>query len=239
MNREYINIGDSFIVRDDNDNQRIIKSTNNIDEMLIQENVIELIEDKLINLENRNKILSNGIKEDKKWSKIYFVISIITFLVTSLISNGLVNSFATSKLVSSIVTCLLSFTITMLPFSIGIQSLNSYKRYLKEKDGINSELTFLNKKLTIEKERLDELKREYQITKDSVKDVSIIKVDDKKINDINNECLLYYDCGINKDKYYKYLEMNILDKKLSKKYNLEEIEKVKEYTNRLKLVRKK
>lgn len=239
MNREYINIGNSFIVRDDNDNQRIIKSTNNIDEMLIQENVIELIEDKLINLENRNKILFNGIKEDKKWSKIYFIISVITFLITSLISNGLVSNFATSKLVSSIVTCLLSFTITMLPFSIGIQSLNSYKRYLKEKDGINSELTFLNKKLTIEKERLDELKREYQITKDSVKDISVIKVDDRKIDDINNECLLYYDCGINKDKYYKYLEMNILDKKLSKKYNLEEIEKVREYTNRLKLVRKK
>ena len=239
MNREYINIGNSFIVRDDNDNQRIIKSINNIDEILIQENVIELIENKLINLENRNRILSNGIKEDKKWSKVYFIISIITFLITSLISNGLVNSFATSRLMSSIVTCLLSFAITMLPFSIGIQSLNSYKRYLKEKDGINSELTFLNKKLTIEKEKLNELKEEYQITKDSVKDVSIIKVDDKKINDINNECLLYYDCGINKDKYYKYLEMNILDKKLSKKYNFEEIEKVKEYTNGLKLVRKK
>ena len=101
--------------------------------MLIQENVIELIENKLINLENRNRILSNGIKEDKKWSKVYFIISIITFLITSLISDGLVNSFATSRLMSSIVNCLLSFTIAMLPLSIGIQSLNSYKRYLKEK----------------------------------------------------------------------------------------------------------
>lgn len=235
MNEEYINIDNNYIIKDSNNNHRLIKNVNNIDELLIQENIVELISTKLNNLENKNNMLSKSIKEDKKWFKIYMFITITIFFITFILSGSLVNNFINSKIICNIINLVLSYTISLLPFSIGIQSFNSYKKYAKEKNGISSEVSYLEKKLKVEKKKLEELNKENRMTKS----INSTKVDNTKVNEINKECLLYYDCGVNKDKYSKYLDMNILDKKLRKKYNEEELEKVKEYTINLKLVKRK
>ena len=117
----------------------------------------------------------------------------------------------------------------------GLVSVNEaefYSRYKEAKgkeNGINSELEYLKKQIVLEKQKLEELKKDKSRDKED-KRFRIVKVDDKpRLDILQSRLKLYYDLGYNGKKYYKYLLKRKLDKKLKKYYNEEEIELAKEY----------
>ena len=104
-----------------------------------------------------------------------------------------------------------------------------YKKSIKKEKGINNELEFLKKQLVIEKENLDELKKDKTRNKEN-EEFRVVKVDDLEVLKILESWLnLYYDLGYDGEKYYKYYLQGKLDDKLGEYYNKTGINAAKRY----------
>ena len=236
MNKEYIYIAGKVIVTDENGTQNSVEYYDNLDEVLIQENLIETMEDKISKLEKESK-------DYKKYNKKHYIpivlpLSILTTTIGIPAIAYLLGD--TDVYVSSINTIFgpinraVLYTLstsTLLPF-ISLEELRMYrdhKNSIKEEKGINSELEFLKQQIIIEKQKLSELKKEKTKNRDD-KEFKSVEVDDlEKLKALKSYLNLYYDLGYNGEKYYKYYLQGKLDNKLCKYYNDIGIELAKEY----------
>ena len=98
-----------------------------------------------------------------------------------------------------------------------LELLNKTKYNInKTNKGYENQIDFLKKQISLEQEKLNELKR----NKTNKQKVAV----SKRVNDIEElkrlkELLLvYYNCGYYSDRYSKYLEKGKLKRKLSKTY---------------------
>ncbi len=237
MNKEYTYIDGKVIVSDENGNKVPMEYYDNLDEVLIQENLIETIEDKISYLENE----SNSYKKNNKKHYIPFVlpmsILILVFGVPALYSglnntNAYVSTINTifgsmNEAVFSIGLC----SITVLPL-VSLFELDGYKKHrerLKEEKGVNSELDFLKEQLIKEKEHLIKLQNDKKRDNEN-KEFRVVEVNDlERLRNFRSHMNLFYDLGYNGEKYYKYLQEGKLETKLSKHYTELGIGVAKEY----------
>ena len=237
MNKEYTYIDGKAIIKDENGNQTPVEYYDNLDEVLVQENIIETIENRIAYLESESK-------EYKKYNKKHYIpvtfplCALITTIGVPAIFYWLGNSGVYINTINTIFgpmneALLYSsvFSTVFLPLA-GLMEFNMYSQHkdrLKNEKGVNSELDFLKKQIFEEKEKLVELKK--QKTKTELKNgFKVVKVDDiEKLKSLKSWFNLYYDLGYNEEKYYDYFQKGKLDSKLSKHYNEIGIEAAKEY----------
>lgn len=224
MNKEYTYIDGKAIIRDENGNQKPIEYYDNLDKVLVQENVVETIEDRISHLEKAKQKYENcGIKKYKPFILIFFALEV-------LISPALAYFFLEATIKGSLIFGLICSCV-MLPLGGLFEwiNYNQLSEILKRKKGINSELVFLSEQLPKESEKLIELQKEKTTTKEN-KEFRVVEVDDKKaLKELSTCSDLYFDLGYDMEKYYKYYKQGKLDKELGQYYNNIGIDIAKNY----------
>ena len=109
---------------------------------------------------------------------------------------------------------------------------STYSKYKTNKKRLlanESKKEAIEKSLVKEKEKLEELNK-IQKPIESEDNITSTKVEYlNKLKVLRNILEIYYQCGYNKNKYERYLQNGILEKKLSRYYTLEEIKLIREY----------
>ena len=220
MNKEYTYIDGKVIISDENGKKTPVDYYDNLDEVLIQENLIETIENKISILE----------KESEDYKKYNYKHYIPFFLLMALMTIVGLPVLFFDCLENTAVY--ISITSAVILPSTGFMELDRYKKYkdcLKKEKGINSELEFLKQQIIEEKEKLVELKSKKTRTNEN-QEFRVVEVNDLERLKIFKEWLnLYYDLGYNGEKYYKYYQQGKLDVKLGKHYTDLGIETAKKY----------
>lgn len=236
MNKEYTYIDGKVMVRDENGNQTLIDYYDNLDEVLIRENLIETMENKISSLEKESKDYKKH--NTKHYIPFFLLMGLITTVGAPAIFYGLGNTAVYTSTISTTfgevnqaVFFTGLFSATVLPIT-ALAELNMYKWHkdsLKREKGTNSELEFLKQQILEEQEKLVELKKEKTRTNEN-QEFRVVEVNDlERLKTFEGWLNLYYDLGYNGEKYYQYYQQGKLDDKLGTYYTDVGIEIAKEY----------
>ena len=221
MNKEYTYIDGKVIISDENNYKTQDEYYDNLDEVLVKENLIETMEEKIQKLDEESQFY----KQNNRKYYIPIIFPVIVSLST-IVTPTLIKLFMSDAIVISI-----PIAICFLPLGAGTEfyRYKCYKKSLKEEKGINSELNFLKKQIKKEKEKLESLKQERTRKKEKT-DFRVVKVNDlQQLENLKNYLQLYYDLGYNYKKYYKYFKKDKLAKKLEKDYTSRGIQLAMKY----------
>lgn len=237
MNKTIIYKDEDALVLDENDNQDMVSNTDNLLEILETENFIELLEKTIKEYEEEY----GSEKKESKLSKLYYLAPVlIANLVAIFGVLGIGKYFGVDDtLVDTIFGemtkkgLLLTSMVPGLTFMGGLLSLMEYNSYIgfkKNRNGERAKAEAAKKELEVQKEKLDELKKDKTLSPENSKCFTKKDINNKKINSIVTNFLdFYYTVGYNEEKYLRYYEKGILEKKLEKSFSDDTIECVKEY----------
>lgn len=239
MNKECVYVDEKIVVSDENGNNRIIENSDKINEILVQENVVEAIEEKTLELKEKliqNKVSKHFIPEN-------FLTAICGLIISDLLFKYVFKvNILTDLIIGPFNAIFLMGGIIIPAFSLlDVFKYFDYKQMKKEKQGDILEYNYLSKKLEQEKSKLEELKKEQVIIGDP-QEFKVEKVDDfERLKELRNKLSLYNRLGYNMNKYYRYYQAGKLEKKLSRQYDESSISEIKEYfeTKDSSLVKKK
>ena len=246
MNNKYVIKDDKVIVTDGN--LKVINNSELVEEILICENSIEIVEERLDELSNVLSEKNTYLK--KKNGNMFFsiIIIILTFIISKMIFGMIYGDIelASLELLKDIgfkgifknmkVSTLGAYFMSGL-FMLNFIDLCFEKKNIKNSiKGLISERKYLKETLNSKKNLLEKLNKKIK----EEKDVLIIKeIEDTEIKKIQNSFDIQYDCGYYEKKYERYYRNDTLNKKLRKKYSQEEIEQVDKYFEEKKCVKKK
>ena len=246
MNNKYVIKDDKVIVTDGN--LKVINNSELVEEILICENSIEIVEERLDELSNVLSEKNTYLK--KKNGNMFFsiIIIILTFIISKMIFGMIYGDIelASLELLKDIgfkgifknmkVSTLGAYFMSGL-FMLNFIDLCFEKKNIKNSiKGLISERKYLKETLNSKKNLLEKLNKKIK----EEKDVLIIKeIEDTEIKKIQNSFDIQYDCGYYEKKYERYYRNDTLNKKLRKKYSQEEIEQVDKYFEEKKYVKKK
>lgn len=237
MNKGYTYVDGKVIISDTEGKQVLDEYYDNLDDVLVQENLIETMENRITELEKYSELCKKV--NPKHYRPIYFImIAIMTTIVAPMLSYLLTgtNPFITSidtifGIVNDAVFEICFFSSLLWPLG-ALLEFNLYRQYknsIKKENGVNSELEFLQKQIVEEKRKLEDLKKEKK-KEEKVKDFKVVEVDDKQqLNALKSYLSLYFDLGYNVEKYFSYYQQGKLDEKLGKCYTDTDIGIAKEY----------
>lgn len=238
MNKGYIYVDGTLIIEDENFKKTIIDYTDNFEEVLKQENLVETMENKKIDLKEK----LNNCLEKKKNYKLDIKASFISYILMNLFiyfvyfmmygSNPILIDTPRFGVIDYKIfhNLFLTSMVTLICGYTSIKGCLKYKKAIKNESAIDSELEFLEYQLEKEKEKLEELNDKKNVVWPTM-GIKISKIDDKKLlENLKKQLEFHYNLGYNSQKYYKYLENGILEEKLKdKNYTEEEIKCVSEY----------
>lgn len=246
MNKECIYVDGKVIVEDENGNKRITEYSDNLEEILAQENLIETMENKIQELD---KELGNT-KED---NKPYVPFVLPTWFFSLILAKPIfgVLGFDTTTISQTVFGPMNDFTLTLLVVGAATLPLfcvyekiyyNQIKYNQKARRADIAEYDYLNKEIKIQKEKLEKLKKEKTITTEasgfSVKEVNDIE----ELNNLESWLILYSNLGYDMRKYYKLYQSGKLEEYLENEgYTEVACECAKEYVSEQgpKLVKRK
>lgn len=234
MNKEYTYIDGKVIVEDTEGNKRQVEYSDNLDKILVEENRIEVLEDKIKTLEEA----SRKYKKDYKSNKIYpwIVLSIFTLMPTlcfkvlfpMIFGNNIGSDILGTEASTFIGTmdfdsfASIFFTAYLTPLGILLSSayFRRNKYDLKSEKGRELALKSLKEELVLAKENLEIMKQEKTEVNKVEEDFRIEKVKDTEVlNYIEGSINLYHDLGHNGEKYYRYYQKHgKLPKKVEEHY---------------------
>lgn len=223
MNKGYVYIDGKAIISDENGNHTQTEYYDNLDKVLIQENVIEEIENKIKKL-SKEKERYPDTKKKFKPTCLYFMIGgivIIPPLIIRLLTGQnpySMNFETTLGNINSVLLLTTTSAIIGLPVSsiITFFDYDKFKENKKKSNGIRSELEYLKRQLEKEKQTLSILEEE-KTNNNSNTNLIAVKIDDKeKLDELNKKLDLYYNLGFNLKRYYKYYQKGKFDNKISK-----------------------
>ncbi len=211
MNKEYTYINNKVVISSDNGEQKIVDNCTNLDAILSQENVIETIETKIKELEE--KLANSKKKRSIRFIPVHFLAcltaAILAFIIFYLMSGEILIPEI------SIILAVASPVISLFD----VFDYLSYKGGIKEEQGMESELEYLKKSLITEQQKLIELKSKSQNIAEP-QELKTIKVTEKeRLINLKNYLEIYYDLGYNSQKYLKHIEDGNLETELIQKYN--------------------
>jgi len=231
MNTEYTYIDGKVIVSDEYGNKIQAEYYDNLDKVLIQENVIETIDNRIKELQKEKD--SYDIKKvNKRYNPIYAYVTIGATLAATVIGLLIAKSIYSDI---SMTDYILISSMADIGIALPIGTAFTWADYTQHKDriknlkGIDSELEFLKLQLEKEKNYLNNLKNDKCREKENTEFRSEKVNDLDELRDLRNCMSLYYNLGSNDKKYYKYYTQGKLDKKLQKEYDVISIEKAKKY----------
>lgn len=236
-----IYIGDKVLVNDyrqDSDNNIVLKEydyQDNIIEILTQENIVEELENRKIELNNNIIKNAKSIKSNKSTQKtliyLLFAMTIFTALLGAVTSPDI--SFFGIKqawLSMGIFGFISAFVINGFAFLGLNQNLKFIKRWKK---GYELELEELEKQLEKNIEKLNQLRNNK--SKANEKAAMSRKTDDihnihlEKYRKIRRLLMVCREIGEKEKEFFEYYNNNTLDEKLANGYETDEIEKIKTY----------
>ena len=235
MNKEYIYNGGNVTVIDEKGIARPIENTDNLEEILIQENIIEDIENKIIKLEQD---LKNNKENNRPYIPYIVPSAILGLIITKIVANPLLGIDATlmvdtifgtinnSTLIIGIVGAL------MLPLTtiIEVLSYKQDKHWKKSRRADAAEYEYLQKELKIQKDKLEELKKDKTKTNEMVEFRDEKVKDLERLNTLKSWITLYSNLGYSIEEYYKLWQKGELEEQLtSKGYTELACERAKEY----------
>lgn len=223
MNKEYIYKDGKVLVIDENNKKREIPYTDNIDDILIKENIIEEIEIKIKELEDsKNNFQYNYSKLATYYPFITCMFMLLTFPIIGI-------SFDFSIKLNLIYTLITGGIFIPFGALLSYVSHKDQMEYIKIQNGRENELEFLKNRLLKEKEKLEELNNNKTNNKEK-KDTYSSKVDSiEELKKLRSYINLYYDLGYNEKKYYNYYGQGKLNNKLKKEYSEQGIKLANEY----------
>ena len=231
MNTEYTYIDGKVIVSDEYGNKTPIEYYDNLDRVLIQENVIETIENRIKEL-TQEKDSYDIKKVNKRYNPIYAYVTIGATLAATVIGLLIAKSIYSDI---SMTEYILISSIAGIGIALPIGTASTWADYTQYKDriknlkGIDSELEFLKLQLEKEKNYLNNLKNDKHRENENTEFRSEKVNDLDELRNLRNYMNLYYDLGSNNKKYYKYYIQGKLDKKLQKEYGDIGVEEAKKY----------
>ena len=234
MNKEYIYIDGKVIVEDEKGNKKVGEYTDKTEEILIRENLIETMENRIKELE---KELSETKENNKPYIPVIVPAVIFSFAVFAPILFTLlgIDITAISSTIFGPMNEFLLTTLVVGSLTLPLATLMELQLYRQDKHAKNSrrgdvsEYEYLTEQIIVEKEILEELKLEQTKTHEN-KEFEVKKVDDlETLKILRSHLNLYNDLGYNVEKYYKYLEQGKLEEKLKEYYNEYGIKLAKEY----------
>lgn len=227
MNRDYTYLDGKVIISDENNNKKQSDYYDNLDEVLAQENLIETMEKKIQELEEKSA-------HYKKHNKKHFIpaFSIAAGLISVISTPIMVNWFKhfDSLAVAQdtifgpmsgalIVSLAVPLTLTCAGIAGDLFMHSLHKNWTNTEKGINCELNFLKSQIVKEKEALENLKKDKSKENEST-EFRTVKVDDlQRLKNLRNWLSFYYDLGYNGKKYYRYYRQGTFDSKLQRYYN--------------------
>lgn len=242
MNNKFMIINDKAIVFDNQSNTRILDCTDNILEVLKQENNIETIEKLKKDVDEEIKSLNKICSHNKAWCFSPLIAEAIGLVAGSIfikilgvneVKDTIFGPMDAGSLI--ILTFVTGFTPIMAGISFG--ELLDRKKDEKRLNALKTMKIYVDDKLVEEKENLEELKKHNKsVFKNSTyvdEELVIVEQDDDFYKEFNHQKNLYYDVGYQKKKYEKYLQKGNIDKKLSAYYTDDEINEVKEILKKL------
>lgn len=238
MNKEFILLGNQAIVRDSNDNLKKVDYTDNLEDKLIQENIIETMEKDAI-------LLDSKINEQEKTVKKVFIPwkLILGLLIVLVVIPGAIyavnNIFNINLFTIVFDTTLASFKLSSIylyfcvPFITFLSLIETTLNYISHREnkknlnGMKKQVQFLKRSIIEQKEKLAIMNKDktYVNHCDELK-VKTINLDEQ-LNSLKNRLILFYNFGHNEKKYYRLYKRGRLTKKMSKKYNDKGIELIK------------
>lgn len=228
MNKECVYVDEKIVVSDENGNNKIIENSDKINEILVQENVVEAIEEKTLEL--KEKLIQN--KVSKHFIPEYFLTTICGLIISNLLFKYVfeLGNMFTDPIIGPFNAIFLMGGILIPAFSLfDIFGYVDYKQKKKENHGDILEYNYLSKKLEQEKSKLEELKKE-QVIISEPQEFKVEKVDDlERLRELRNKLSLYNRLGYNMDKYYRYYQAGRLEEKLSGQYDESSINEIMEY----------
>ena len=232
MNVSYTYIDGKAIIFDENGNQVPVEYYDNLDEVLIQENIVETIENKIKELGDI-KVLSK--KRFIPSTTICITIAIlIAPIIINLISGINIYTMPSNPIfgeMSLFKFIVISSAITIVPLSLllDINEHSIYNSNVNIQNAKKYELDFLKKQLVEEKQKINDLKNEKKKEKEDFT-FSVVKVNNvEQLKHLKHYVELYYSLGHDIEKLYKYLENGTLEDKLSKTYKSEDIQLAKQF----------
>ena len=229
MNKNYICNNGNVAVIDENGNSRSVEYTDNLEEILIQENLIEDIENRIKNLGNVNK---NNKYYIPNFVPAVFLAMIIskTMIFPSMGVDEVINTIFGVINLSTAAT--VGAGICTLPLAILMDTIVYYqeKQKRKEKSATVAEYEYLEKEIEIQKQKLEELKKD-KTKPNETPEFKVKKVNDlDALNQLKNSLVLYSNLGYDLQRYYKLYEKGKLEKCLKNEgYTELECESAKEY----------
>lgn len=207
MNSTYSRLGNSkALVTNEDGKQRFVDNYDNINEILIEENIIESIENKVNELEEQNKKYEK--KNKRKYIPMMLFISVFftKIILPSFFSTIDFDNFA---LLSTIIQfdemCFLSSSIIIsLAIGTDIGIFIKHRNNIKKQKGIKSELLYLNRRLKSEKRVMRNLLKRSKYIENGKWECNLAVRSGDKIDDLNKYLELYYNIGYNSDRYYNY-----------------------------------
>lgn len=221
MNKEYIYKDGKIVVIDELGKLKNIDYSDNFNEILIKENLIEQMElehEKLIKEKKHNKNISFKLLT----KSVFCLLTIPVVLILLPLITGVVE-FVSLPIIGCI-------GATGIPVFLTIFLIYEYNKTDNINKGIENQIKFLESKLNIERENLTKLKRE-KTKEDKIILVPVSKrVDDiQELKRLREQLIVYYNCGYYQARYQKYFKKRNSRKKLLKYYNEEQIKLAEEY----------
>ena len=234
MHKEYIYIDRNIIVEDENGDKSLRENTNNIEEILKQENIIEILENRLKKLE---EMLSSYKSSNKKkffpWATVIVIIGGIgmTYIFSNIIDPGIPidTIFGTIDRSVAIVSLVIPLSSPLATF-VDLIYYHDYKKSFKENKGIENEINFIKQELQKNKEVLFNLENEQKKVQEKEK-FKTTKIDNLALlKKLKSDLEFLHTLGYNENKYLKYyLKGNIDDILKLENYNDEQIKMAHSY----------
>lgn len=234
MNVQFISKDSEAKVFDEDNNDKNVENTDNLEKILIKENLIDEIE---IEIEQLNKEVKNYKKTSLFVSFFPLIVSIAIPLVLVPIilynlgdwNDILPKTILGTNKIGPFLTMFTTSVLAMPGTLFSLMNLSVNKEKDKEHKAREVKLEFLNKELEKQKELLTELKNDKTLS-DENKELKIVEVDDLQQIKRLKACLqLCQQIAFNEKKWYKYYQEGKVDKKLEKYWNDSEVEIVKDY----------
>lgn len=237
MNKKVIYYDGRVVVLDEEGIERPIVYTDNYDKILVQENVIEECENIIKCLECESDKYKK-FKLMKRLSAAYpfLMFTFVPPIMLTLMNKGagVSNNEVVETMLGPMTTNELIGILSQFFIPVGVLgSLIKYNSCIKDdksEDGVQVSLEFLRKYLTVQKEKLENLKMD---TKDSNKEdgFKVFNVDDTKdLNILYHYRDLFFDLGYGLKRNYRHYEKTgMLPKKLDRVYTEEEKRMAKDY----------
>ena len=238
MNKTIINENKICIVEDENGNKKEVEYSDNLENILIQENVIESLNNKKEILQkniDKNTVLKNQKKKyHNKLKKVLVGLNLFTPISIYLICNNIGCSEIILKnfnglSLTSLITAF-SFSSTLLLSNVINQFDRLHIKAIENKlhGGIAS-LEYVNKDLEKQKENLSKLNNEKTYNNKNINE-RVLTVDSSEKLEVQRQYLeLYYFCGFYYNNLLKKYRKGNLRKKMADPYNEEGLDAIEEY----------